>query len=191
MKDLINDRDAWDGFLGIIANTAAESHAEASTTVVTGRILVRRHPVTYVDFAPKLGLIFIDGGFDGGPVQEKFLAVMRAVAIAGQAVACVTTAEVWMTRDPHNRPSEADDRHEGVILAAEHVNFGPTTRIARIVAEAGNRRCLPWGAGQGQLMRILGPQPPSDAIAAAHALLASLTSRGALSMTYVNLDDFN
>lgn len=192
MKDLINDRSAWVGFLDTVSDAAAAAHVEMPTTAATGRILIRRHPVTYVDFTPKLGLVFIEGGFDGGPVQERFLAVMRAVALAGQAVACITTVEAWVTNSPSARPSEVADRYESIVLDAEHITFGRTARIAPILTEADRRQCLPWRNTRGRFIDVLGPQPPSaDIVAHARAFLTSLTQRGSLSVATVDLDNFN
>lgn len=194
MKDLINDRAAWDEFLDTSAEAAAELHVEdPDAGGVVGQILVRRHPLTGVDFTPLLGLIFIDGDFDGGPVQEKFVATMRAVSVAGRAAACILTACTWAARDRGQSipPREDPARAEMVVLSAEHVNFGPTLRLAEITTDADGRRCQPWRPGRGLLAPILVTAPSPEIEATAQALLASLASRGLLNMTYVAPEQFN
>jgi hypothetical protein len=196
MKDLINDRAAWDAFLDTAAEATANLHVEnPDAGGVIGRVLMRRHPLTHADFAPMFGLVFVDGDIDGGPAQEKFIAVMRAVSVAGQAVACVLTAGAWVARDRGQgqavRPSMDPTRVEAVILSAEHVNFGPTLRLAEIITDADGRRCQPWRPSRGLLASVLVTAPSPETEATAQALLASLASRGLLNMTYVAPEKFN
>lgn len=193
MKDLINDRATWDAFLDTAAEAAAELHVEnPDAGGVVGQVLVRRHPLTGADFAPLLGLVFIEGDFDGGPAQEKFVATLRAVSVTGHAAACILTACTWAARDRGQAVPPRDDptRAEVVVLSAEHVNFGPTLRMAEIITDAAGRRHQPWQLGRGSLASIL-VMPSPEIEATAQALLASLASRGLLNMTYVAPEKFN
>lgn len=117
------------------------------------------------------------------------------VSVAGQAVACVLTAGAWVARGRGQgqavRPSMDPTRVEAVILSAEHVNFGPTLRLAEIITDADGRRCQPWRPSRGLLASVLVTAPSPETEATAQALLASLASRGLLNMTYVTPEKFN
>lgn len=68
MKDLINDRAAWDAFLDTAAEATANLHVEnPDAGGVIGRVLMRRHPLTDDEVASmRYDTRYVDGRFEYG-----------------------------------------------------------------------------------------------------------------------------
>ena len=160
----------------------AEHYAEFSMRGI-GRV-----PPTFLALCPGRLLFYIPETMGDERAKDNFATTARLVCIAYDATAVVMILESWMkvavpgeTLDPNERPSEALDRREIVVLAGE----ARDTRKQRFlpIVRSGNGKFFGFGESdlpefdslQGRFAEILPPQAaPPELKAKARLLLQAM-----------------
>lgn len=97
--------------------------------------------------------------------KEMFLQVVKAMALAGRAVAIIFSSEAWFSTQSADkqvvRPSESPDRQEALFMVAEHQSFGNAMHRALVTTENGKRHIAEWELLDGEVQgRFHGLLPP-------------------------------
>lgn len=146
----------------------------------------RQIPPTLLAATRKGPLFFTPASLEDDRSKDDFANTARLICIAYQVPAAVLILESWMKMaadgeqlDPNERPSEAFDRHEVVMLMGEAP--GATARkVFKIVrTDAGGFFALteweglPLDEFQGRFVQLLAPKPATpELIEVARAILA-------------------
>lgn len=148
--DDLTTAEGWADYTAFVRERLVEATREKENTFVTLILFLKRDPLTGERLPKPLCLTIVTVFNDDDKSHDHLESIARAVSLAGDAFACMFTAETWVSTDPFDQtgrrvmPREARDRKEAVLLVAEHRDFGSSASIADITGSKGNRKCGPW-----------------------------------------------
>jgi hypothetical protein len=181
--------EGWSAYLTDVQKRVADFAILGESPYVLATLYLRRHPMTGAGFnEPRVVIVAAEGDSEG------FRTLLRAIAICGDAIAALWTAEVWGAIGTSEnfregiRPRDQPDRFEGIAITAEHRELAPHGQafMAIIEGETPPRAIGPW-ASQANLDQQHTLLPPAGTpeffqgeVAAGRALLQQALYRGVI-----------
>lgn len=146
----VSDRDlttaaGWEAFIAALCDE--ELIRPINTTDIADTALVlTRDPMTGAPF-PCPMIEVMATVFSSSAEKDTYAILVRAMAVAGGAIASVFRSEAWLSsRDPKDgkMPRDDPDRRHAVVIIASHRDFGHRVLSADVSRDGGRRVLGEW-----------------------------------------------
>jgi len=167
---MTDSKDQWDAFVQQhLENVRKHAIDSPSEGCMNCTLLLSCDPQSGELWAPPrqvalLGLIEGDSPEEVNNAKSAFEICMRAIAVAGNAVAGIWSSEVWMSQNTSSPPVDDPDRSEAVLVVTDHHQFGSNIFSASINQQNQDRTIGPWIPVERAKGRFLSLVPPDHIV---------------------------